>query len=462
MKKMLVLLMLSVITALAAGCSNNAAEEKVTEKGSAPKTEAGSEAKTETESKQTKADGENKEGVTLTFGLHQAAVASSGILQEVLKDFENETGIKVDLQIAPDGQWKDMLNVKLGANEAPDIFCTDTTPISLKSVVNPQENCIDLTDEEFAGRMSEESKACFTYDDRLYGMSIFGNKMWLYFYNKDMFEELGLKAPKTYEEFKNVCQVIKDSGVTPIFEATPSTWHQGLPLIESAGSYVNETEDLYGKLNRNEMKVKDIKGFNTIMNQLNEFSQLGFFGEDYLSNNIEEDMNYFAEGKVAMVLNTQGWGQMVQEQFPETKDNIGFFVMPWNDNQTLGVNPAGGGFFGYKKSEHQEEIKEFFRYFTRPEVLKKYHEGSQNSMEMPFEGIEPKYPKEYTDYFNSLDKQLVMQVGVTYIDPVWSAIGKDVEAMYAGMMTPEEVIDGIDQKRVETGVLQKDPAFAEK
>lgn len=82
-------------------------------------------------------------------------------------------------------------------------------------------------------------------------------------------------------------------------------------------------------------------------------------------------------------------------------------------------------------------------------------------MEVAFVDVEPKYPQEYIDYFDSLEKQVVMQVGVTYIDPNWNAIGKGIEAMYAGMMTPEEVIEGISQKRIDSAALQNDPAFAE-
>lgn len=152
--------------------------------------------------------------------------------------------------------------------------------------------------------------------------------MWLYFYNKEIFEELNLEAPTTYEEFKNVCQTIKDAGVVPIYEATPSGWHQVLPLFESAGSYVKDDPDLYEKLNNNEMDIKDVEGLNTVIQQMNEFAELGFFGEDLLSNNIEEDMARFAAEECAIVLNTQGWGEMVQQEYPETKDKVGFFVMP--------------------------------------------------------------------------------------------------------------------------------------
>lgn len=454
MKKLLVTtLVLGMFAAMLGGCSSSSADT-----GAATETAAVEEVLSEASAETTAA---RSEGVTLSFGLHQAAVPSSGILQEICEDFEAETGIKIDLQIAPDGQWKDMLNVKLGANEAPDLFCTDVTPASIKSVVNPEENCLDLTDEEFVSRMTPATRDCFTYNDRVYGTSLNGNKMWLYFYNKDVFERLNLEVPTTYEEFKNVCQAIKDDGMVPIYEATPSAWHQVLPLFECAGSYLEDDPDLYEKLNNNEIDIKDVEGLNTIIHQMNEFAELGFYGEDYLSNNIEEDMAHFAAGECAIVLNTQGWGEMIQEEYPEMEGKIGFFVMPWNDNQVLGVNPSGGGIFGYKKTEHEAEVRQFINYISSPEVLQKYHEGNPNSMELGFEGIEAKYPQEYLDYFDSLEKEMVMQVGVTYVDPNWNAIGKDIEAMYAGMMTPEEVLEGISQKRLDSAILQNDPAFTE-
>lgn len=446
MKRFLsVALSLCMTAGLLTGCSGGATGSTGTQSSAVP----------------SQAEAASSGGATLTFGLHQAAVPVSGILQEICEDFEKETGIKIDLQVAPDGQWKDMLNVKLGANEAPDIFCTDVSPISIKSVVNPEENCLDLSNEEFAARMTDEAKANFSYNGKLYGTSVFGNKMWLYFYNKDIFDKLKLNVPTTYEEFKTVCQTIKDSGVVPIYEATPSGWHQVLPLFESAGSYLKSDPQLYEKLNNNELDIKTVEGLNNVARQMNEFAELGYFGDDLLSNNIEEDMSNFAAGNCAIVLNTQGWGEMVQSEFPETKGKVGFFVMPWNDNQVLAVTPAGGGFFGYKKTQHEAEVRKFLNYLSSKDVMQKYTDGNPNSMETPFTDVKAKYPQEYLDYFDSLERQLAMQVAVTYVDPNWSAIGKDIEAMYAGMMTPEELIEGVSQKRIESAKLQKDPAFGE-
>ena len=55
---------------------------------------------------------------------------------------------------------------------------------------------------------------------------------------KNIFEELNLEVPTTYNEFKDVCQTILDAGITPIYEATTNGWHQVLPLFETGGLWL--------------------------------------------------------------------------------------------------------------------------------------------------------------------------------------------------------------------------------
>ena len=52
-----------------------------------------------------------------------------------------------------------------------------------------------------------------------------------------------------------------------------------------------------------------------------------------------------------------------------------------------------------------------------------------------------------------------MQVGVSYIDPQWMDVGKDIDAMYSDIMTPEEVFENIDIRREEQAELAQDPAW---
>ncbi len=52
-----------------------------------------------------------------------------------------------------------------------------------------------------------------SYKEKVYGITFAGPKMYVYLYNKQIFLELGLEPPTTYEEFKTVCQTLKDAGV---------------------------------------------------------------------------------------------------------------------------------------------------------------------------------------------------------------------------------------------------------
>ena len=60
---------------------------------------------------------EEKKDVTLTFGSHQSGLPTSGIVQDLAKEYEEKTGVKIDFQVIPDAQWRDLLKVKLDSGE---------------------------------------------------------------------------------------------------------------------------------------------------------------------------------------------------------------------------------------------------------------------------------------------------------------------------------------------------------
>lgn len=404
-------------------------------------------------------DGKMKKDVTLSFGTHQSGLPASGIVQQLGKDFEEETGIKIDFQIVPDAQWRDLLKAKISSGEAPDIFCADADPFSLYDRVRPDTNCIDLTSEEFVKRMDPSVLPSVSYRNRVYGITFPGYKIWYYFYNKKIFGVLGLKIPTNYNEFKEVCLKIKNAGITPVYEALQNGWHQVLPLFETGPYYEKLHPGLYDRLNANEADIRDLPELKTIISQLKEFADLGIYGKDFMTNSIEGDYKAFADGKIAMVLESLGWGRQLNKDFPSTKDKLGIFVMPWGDNRMIGINPASNAYFGNVRSKYREEILSFFRFLARHENLQKRLDGDSVALQLCWPEINSKLPPEFTGCFNSHEKGTVMQVGVKYIDTQWMDVGKDLEAMYAGAMTPDQVLENIAKRRDEQARLQKDPAW---
>lgn len=402
-------------------------------------------------------------GITITFGMHQSGLPTTGIVQELAKDFQEETGIKIAFKISPDEEWRDLLKGQLEQGEAPDIFGIDADAVSLGSRVRPEENCLDLTNEEFTSRMDLDVLPAISYKNKVYGITFPGKKMYVYLYSKKIFKELNLEIPTNYEAFKGVCEAIKASGVTPIYECTQNGWHQVLPLFETGTLYQNHHKDLYNKLNNNEMNLDDVPELLEIVRQLKEFATLGYYGDDFLDKKYEGATKAFAKGEVAMVMAEPGWAYEVQTDFPEVKaDEIGIFAMPWGDNQTIGVNPASNAYFINKNSKNAKAALKFFEFLARPENLQKRLEGQPGILEVCWPEIQSKYPEEYAEYINKMDKGTVLQAAVSYIDSQWMEIGEDLEEMYIGTITPEEVVKRSVERRNQQALEEGNEAWKHK
>lgn len=404
--------------------------------------------------------GDSGSSVTLTFGSHQSGLPTSGIVQDLAKEYEKETGVKVDFQISPDAQWRDLIKVKLDSGEAPDIICVDT-PIGLASSIHMDKYSVDLTDEEWVSRMDESARSAVSAGDKTYGITFPGAKMYFYIYNKTIFEKLNLEVPTNYKEFTEVCEKIKEAGITPVYECTTNGWHQVLPLFETGGLWLKDDPEIYDKLNANETKLEDIPHLKTIIEELDECAKAGYFGDDYLSNSWENAKEAIASEKYAMTIAEMGFRGEVDADYPDfgATEKLGAFVMPWGDNQIVGVNPASNAYFINKDSKHADEAKAFFEFLAKPENLKKRLEGQPELNALCWPEVETKYTEEDQAFLDSLEKANVVQTSVNYIDSQWMDIGKDLESMYTGAMTPDDVVKSIAQRRNEQAELQKDEGW---
>jgi len=285
--------------------------------------------------------------------------------------------------------------------------------------------------------------------------------MYFYLYNKDIFKKLGLSVPTTYKEFLSVCQTLKEAGYTPIYEATTNGWHQVLPLFETGGLWLNQDPDMYEKLNENKIDLDGIPSLLNIIKQLDECAKAGYFGADYLSNAWENAKEAMATERCVMTVAELGFRGQIEKEYPDFKatEKLGAFVMPWGDNQEIGVNPASNAYFINKDSKYIEEAKQFFDFLARPENLQKRLDGQPELSALCWPEITSKYTKEDQAFLDSLKKANVVQTSVNYIDSQWMDVGKDLESMYTGAMTPEEVLKTIMERRIEQAKLQKDPGW---
>lgn len=409
--------------------------------------------------------GAAKRNLTLSVMASQDQIMDAEV--ELAKAFEAETGIKIDYQIVPSDQFTNLIGAKLNSGEGPDVIVAQGGKLTLKSTLDPEKNLEDLSAEPWAAQIKKPFDEGVSYNGKVYGLPLWdlgGSSSWVLVYNKKIFSEHGLTAPKTYDELLAVSAALSEKGITPIFEAGSDGWHHQLPLLELGPQVAALNEGFYDKLNANETTFAENADMLRLVEQVAGLVEKGYYGNEHFSNTYANAHNALASGKFAMIIDRSNFGSELVASLPDspyTADEFGAVVMPFLDNQTLNVNPQGPSKFVYKNGKHVAEAKEFLAYLAKPENLQAYLDQTSRFSELPFEGVAPKTNKVLEEIKAGGNGQegTVLQAGVSYVDPQWMDIGKDLTAVFANKMKPVDLLKNMDKRRSQQATAQKDPAW---
>lgn len=381
---------------------------------------------------------------------------------ELAEKFTEKTGIKVDFQIVPSDQYTNLLTTKLNTGECTDIFMAQGGRFDIKTQFNVEKNAIDISGESWAGNVDALAAAELSVDGKLYGQPVQDvSSVWAIAYNKVLFDKLGLAVPTDFDSFKKVCQAIKDSGVIPIYECVSDGWHHTLWFPESCVAVETKNPGTADKLNNNEETFAGNQVMTTILEQMQEMVDLGFWGDNYMSNEYANSAKSIASGEYAMTVANQGFGNEVEAAGGDLKvDDIGYFVIPLADNQTMNVNPSGPARFVYSGSKYANEAKMYLEYIASDESLAYLTENVSKFNKLPYTNAPIGYVGPVKEFYEAYSKQAtVYQTAVKYVNPQWMEMGASLSAMFVGEMTPEDVLAEIDKLRAEQAKAASDEAW---
>jgi len=177
--------------------------------------------------------------VWVQLGRDQAQI----LKQLVDERFSPATGINVKVSLVQTGIVEATL-----AGKGPDValFVPAGIPINLSS----RGLLKDLTDfdtyQSVAGRFKPTALVTYRYKNGNYGLPITQNFLMM-FYRKDIFSELGISPPDTWEDLYKILPVIQGKNLN---FGMPNSLNTGMPdifatlLLQKGGSYYNE--DLSG------------------------------------------------------------------------------------------------------------------------------------------------------------------------------------------------------------------------
>jgi raffinose/stachyose/melibiose transport system substrate-binding protein len=329
--------------------------------------------------------------------------------------------------------------------------------------LNVEVNAVPLTDEGWVARMNPLSVDQVSLDGVVYGLTIWDTLggTWVIVYNKDIFAEFNLNIPTTYAEFSTLNQTLMEAGINPIYEPIADGWHHVLWFPEIGPAYEAASPGLTESLNANETTFSDNPTMLQALTQIQEIFEMGFFGEDALSNEFVNTEAAMASGEYAMTVNRFGLPEQIQPAYPDVSaDKFGFFLIPLVDNQIWNVNPAGPSKFIYSGSNYIEAAKAYFEFLTRPENLQYLLDNEPQFALLNFDGVTYELTADQQAFVDTYSEQgTVLQTAVTYVNPQWMDIGQDLVAMFTGAMSPEEVLSSIDARRTDMATTAGDPAW---
>ncbi|HHV94044.1 MAG TPA: extracellular solute-binding protein [Firmicutes bacterium] len=84
---------------------------------------------------------------------------------------------------------------------------------------------VDVTEawDAHADEYNPALRAAFEFEGRVYGVPT-NLAYWSMWYNKPVFEKYGLKPPKTWDEFIEMCEFLKGEGITPLAHTVQGRW----------------------------------------------------------------------------------------------------------------------------------------------------------------------------------------------------------------------------------------------
>jgi ABC-type glycerol-3-phosphate transport system substrate-binding protein len=311
-------------------------------------------------------DGKDKQKV-LTVWVGRGKEWAEVMKRLIDQDFTRKTGIQVNINTFPVGDTQ-LLLLSSASGSTPDVSLgvPSTVPVdyALRGVLANLKQFPDY--DEIAKRFRPGALTPYQYNAGAYAIPETQDFNML-FYRKDIFKELGMTVPKTWNEIYDMLPIFQRKGM-----------NFGYPFNTSTGQTI------------------DIGGFTSLMFQnkasyyMNDGKQSGLSSPEalqafkawtrlYSSFRVPQEMDFFNRfriGEVPFGVSNYNTYVLLSTAAPELKGEWGISIMPGTKEAdgTIDHTAGGGGDSAviFKQSPNQEAAWSFLKWWTSTEIQTQY------------------------------------------------------------------------------------------
>lgn len=381
MKKKIVAMLLcaAMVAGTLTGCGNgaDAGKESSTATQAEPAADAGNGSADSGSEEEVEAPADNAssgEEVTIrVFSNLPDRTSGQGLIEQMLFDqyMAENPNVHLEIEALDDNSYKTKFNAYASGSSMPDFINVWGLPSFLSEVIDAgliaELNPDDYKDYNFL----PGSLDGFSKDGKLYGLARNTDVM-LFYYNKALFEENGVKVPETYDDLLSAAKTFNDAGIIPVSMDGSDKYPMTIFLSSIFQRYIGD--DTKSEM-ANAVQNGDFsnEAWSSSLALMRETVDEGLFQTGFETTDYGTAMNLFTNGQAAMYyMGSWEMSMATNQDIPdEIRNNIGVFTMPMVDGgngKTTDIAAwHGGGHAVTANSPVKEEAIKLLNFMYEPE-----------------------------------------------------------------------------------------------
>ncbi|GAA1559922.1 extracellular solute-binding protein [Kribbella sancticallisti] len=260
----------------------------------------------------------------LVFNEPSTVKAANALIAAFEKD---NPQIKVKLDTMPTGSDGDnIVKTRLSTGEMSDVFSYNSG--SLLQAIRPDEYLVSLSDQSWVKDLDKSYLPAVSTAKGLYGAPTGGSTPGGVVYNKAVYAKLGLKIPRTWDQFRANNLLIKKSGIAiPVEQTFGDAWTAQLVILADFANIAAVAPQWAADYTANKARNVDQPALSS-WQHLRQLHDDGLLNKDFASATYDKGVQAIATGKAAHYPMLAGVIDAVRQNHPQYLKDIGMFAMP--------------------------------------------------------------------------------------------------------------------------------------
>jgi raffinose/stachyose/melibiose transport system substrate-binding protein len=280
--------------------------------------------------------------------------------------------IKIQRDVQSSDDLRTVVQTALSSGSGPDVLYFDTGPGFAGELA--KAGLLMPLDDLYAAGLDKHiypwSKERTRFDGKVYGV---GNEVEFIgvYYNTEMFAELKLEVPKSYEDFVKVSEAIKAAGKVPVSFGDQDGW----PAFHIFSLFMNNGvgKEKLEQMMSGAASWDDPATVDAIKTFFVDANKAGYLLPSTTAVNYDDSRNFFTSGEAGMMI-TGTW--LISDITTNAKFKPGWFFLPKKGGgDPLPPAGLGSGYFINSKTANADAAKKFITFLFDPANAKMWTEG---------------------------------------------------------------------------------------